>query len=149
WRDQQNNETYIPHVIEPALGTDRAVLTFLIDAYAEEEVDGNPRTVLRFHPRVAPIKVAVFPLLRKDRDPEKPMEIYRELREHYYCQYDDGGNIGRRYRRQDEAGTPVCITVDHETLLDHTVTMRDRDTLEQRRVKVSELRAELVKLFGF
>ncbi len=149
WRDQVNNETYVPHVIEPALGTDRAVLTFLIDAYAEENIDGNPRTVLRFHPRIAPIKVAVFPLLRKDGHPEKAMEIYRELREHYYTQYDDGGNIGRRYRRQDEAGTPVCITVDHQTLLDHTVTLRNRDTLEQRRVKTSELRGELIKLFGF
>lgn len=149
WRDQTTNEQFIPYVVEPALGTDRAVLTFLIDAYAEEDIDGNPRTVLKFHPRLAPIKVAVFPLLRKDGHPEKATEIYRSLREHYAATYDDGGNIGRRYRRQDEAGTPVCITVDHQTLEDNTVTLRDRDTLEQRRVSAGALREELVKMFGF
>ncbi|MFN8388842.1 MAG: glycine--tRNA ligase [Bdellovibrionota bacterium] len=149
WRDQTSGATVVPHVVEPALGTDRAVLTFLIDAYAEEQVDGNPRTVLRFHPRIAPIKVAVFPLLRKDGHPEKATEIYKSLREHYSAQYDDSGNIGRRYRRHDEIGTPICITVDHQTLEDQTVTLRDRDTLEQRRVAVSELRAELIKVLGF
>jgi glycyl-tRNA synthetase len=149
WRDQTSGETFIPHVIEPALGTDRAVLTFLIDAYAEEDIDGNPRTVLRFHPRIAPIKVAVFPLLRKDGHPEKAQKIYKELREHYAAQYDDSGNIGRRYRRQDEAGTPLCITIDHQTAEDDTVTLRDRDSLEQRRVRCTELRGELVKILGF
>ena len=149
WRDQTTNETYVPHVIEPALGTDRAILTFLIDAYEEEQIDGNPRTVLHFHPRLAPVKVAVFPLLRKDGHPEKALEIYHTLRENYAAQYDDGGNIGRRYRRQDEAGTPLCITVDHQTLEDNTVTLRDRDSLEQRRVAIGELRGELVKVLGF
>ena len=149
WRDQTTNETFIPHVVEPALGTDRAILTFLIDAYKEEQVDGNPRTVLKFHPRIAPIKVAVFPLLRKDGHPEKAEEIYKSLREHYAATYDDSGNIGRRYRRQDEAGTPVCLTVDHQSLEDQTVTLRDRDTLEQSRVKISELREQLFKRFGF
>lgn len=149
WRDQTNNETFVPHVVEPALGTDRAVLTFLLDAYKEEEIDGNPRTVLRFHPRIAPIKVAVFPLLRKDGHPEKATEIYQSLREHYAAQYDDSGNIGRRYRRQDEAGTPLCVTIDHQTLEDRTVTIRDRDTLEQRRVPEADLRHELIKLLGF
>jgi len=149
WRDQTSGESFVPHVIEPALGTDRAVLTFLLDAYREEEVDGNPRTVLRFHPRIAPIKIAVFPLLRKDGHPEKATEIYHTLRENYAAQYDDSGNIGRRYRRQDEAGTPLCLTVDHQTLEDNTVTLRDRDSLEQRRVPIGELRAELVKVLGF
>lgn len=149
WRDQVNNKTYIPHVVEPALGTDRAVLTFLIDAYREEQIDGNPRTVLGLHPRLAPYKAAVFPLLRKDGHPEKAQEIYKMLREHYAVDYDDGGNIGKRYRRHDEIGTPVCITVDHQSLEDHTVTLRDRDTLEQRRVPQSELRMELFRLFGF
>ncbi len=149
WRDQTTNETFIPHVIEPALGTDRAILTFLIDAYKEEEVDGNPRTVLKFHPRIAPIKVAVFPLLRKDGHPEKAEEVYKMVRENYAASYDDSGNIGRRYRRQDEAGTPVCLTIDHQTLEDGTITLRDRDTLEQSRLKITDLRENLIKRFGF
>jgi glycyl-tRNA synthetase len=149
WRDQTTGESFIPHVIEPALGTDRALITFLIDAYTEDQVDGNPRTVLKLHPRLAPFKVAVFPLLRKDGHPEKAMEIYRELRESYAAVYDDGGTIGKRYRRQDEAGTPLCVTVDHQTFEDDTVTVRNRDTLEQRRIKRGELRAECLRLFGF
>lgn len=149
WRDQQNNRAFVPYVIEPALGTDRALLTFLIDAYAEENVDGNPRTVLKFHPRLAPYKVAVFPLLRKDGHPEKASEVYKMLRESYVATYDDSGSIGRRYRRQDEAGTPVCITIDHETLDNDTVTIRDRDTLEQTRVNIAELIPTLRLKFGF
>ncbi len=149
WKDQTTGESFVPHVVEPALGTDRSVLTFLIDSYFEEDIDGNPRTVLRFHPRIAPFKVAVFPLLRKDGHPEKAEEIYKMLREHYHAAYDDSGTIGRRYRRQDEAGTPVCITVDHQTLTDSTVTARNRDTLEQSRVNISEIREYLSKLFGF
>ena len=149
WRDQTSGETVVPYVVEPALGTDRALLTFLIDAYCEEEIDGNSRTVLRFHPRIAPVKVAVFPLLRKDGHPEKAREVYKMLKSRYYTMYDDGGNIGRRYRRQDEIGTPVCLTIDHQTLEDNTVTMRDRDSLEQRRVPIAELRAELEKVLGF
>ncbi len=149
WRDQTTNETLVPHVVEPALGTDRAILIFLIDAYTEDQVDGNPRTVLKLHPRLAPFKVAVFPLLRKDGHPEKAQEVYKSIRHHYTAFYDDSGNIGRRYRRQDEAGTPVCLTIDHQTLQDETVTLRNRDTLEQRRVKIGALREELEKLFGF
>ena len=149
WRDQVNNKTFTPYVVEPALGTDRALLTFLIDAYNEEEVDGNKRTVLKFHPRLAPTKVAVFPLLRKDGHPEKAREIYSSLREHYCASYDESGNIGRRYRRQDEAGTPICLTVDHQTLEDATVTLRDRDSLAQERVALSELREVLFKRLGF
>ncbi len=149
YRDQANNEVFMPHVVEPALGTDRALITFLIDAYREEEIEGNPRTVLKLHPRIAPIKVAVFPLLRKDGHPEKAEQIFNMVRENYRAEYDDGGTIGRRYRRQDEAGTPVCLTIDHQTLQDDTVTLRDRDTLEQRRVKISDLREQLIKQFGF
>ena len=149
WRDQVSNETYIPHVIEPALGTDRAILVSLLDAYTEDEIDGNPRTVLKLHPRLAPYKVAVFPLLRKDGHPEKAEQVYRMIKERYAATFDDSGNIGRRYRRQDEAGTPVCITIDHQTLTDETVTVRDRDTLEQHRVKIDSLLPELGTRFGF
>lgn len=149
WRDQQTSEVMVPHVVEPALGTDRAILTFLVDAYAEEEIDGNPRTVLKLHPKIAPYKVAVFPLLKKDGQPEKAREIYAALRKYYNTFYDDSGNIGRRYRRQDEAGTPLCITVDHQTMADGTVTIRNRDTLEQDRAAISELREQLEKRFGF
>jgi glycyl-tRNA synthetase len=149
WRDQSTNETFVPYVVEPALGTDRTVLVFLTDAYCEEEIDGNTRTVLKFHPKIAPTKIAIFPLLRKEGQPEKAKEVYNSLKEHYATVYDDSGNIGRRYRRQDEAGTPVCITIDHDTMDDNTVTLRDRDTLEQRRVPLSDLRQELFKVMGF
>ncbi len=149
WRDQVTNQEFVPYVIEPALGTDRALITFLIDAYNEEEIDGNKRVVLKLHPRLAPTKVAVFPLLRKDGHPEKAEEIYRMVREVYAAEYDDSGNIGRRYRRHDEAGTPLCVTIDHQTFEDETVTLRDRDTLEQRRVKVSALLPTIQEQFGF
>ncbi len=149
WRDQTNNTTYVPHVIEPAAGVDRIFAVVLCDAYAEEDIDGNVRTVLKLHPKLAPVKAAVFPLLRKDGHPEKADEIFKMLNEFYYCQYDDGGTIGRRYRRQDEAGTPICITVDHQSLEDDTVTLRDRDTLTQDRVKTSDLREQLFKRLGF
>ena len=149
WNDQATGESFVPHVIEPAVGTDRSVLTFLVEAYCEEQIDGNPRTVLKLHPRLAPVKVAVFPLLRKDGHPEKAEEVFKMLRETYPAAYDDSGNIGRRYRRQDEAGTPACITIDHQTLEDETVTLRDRDSLEQRRVKIHDLKSELLRLFGF
>ncbi len=149
WRDQSTGETFVPHVVEPALGTDRAILTFLADAYNEEEIDGNIRTVLKFHPRIAPIKIAVFPLLRKDGHPEKAKEVYNLVKESYACSYDESGNIGKRYRRQDEAGTPLCITVDHQTLEDNTVTFRNRDTLEQYRVNVSDIRVKALEILGF
>lgn len=149
WRDQTNNETYMPYVVEPALGTDRALLTFLVDAYREEEIEGNTRVVLGFHPRIAPYKVAIFPLLRKDGQPEKAYEVYKNLREHYSVDYDDGGNIGKRYRRHDEIGTPLCITIDHQTAEDDTVTVRDRDSLEQQRVKSGELLNHIRSRFGF
>ena len=149
WRDQVTNEVFVPYVVEPALGTDRAVLTFLVDAYKVEDIDGNPRTVMKFHPKIAPTKIAVFPLMKKDGQPEKAREIYLQLKQNYNCTYDDSGNIGKRYRRQDEAGTPLCITIDHDSMTNDTVTIRDRDSLKQDVVKISELRENIFKRFGF
>jgi glycyl-tRNA synthetase len=125
---------YLPHVIEPSAGADRATLAFLCEAYTEDEVGGEPRTVLKFHPRLAPVKAAVFPLVKKDGMPERAEKIYRELKRHFNVFYDEKGAIGRRYRRQDEAGTPFGITIDGQTLTDGTVTIRDRDSCRQWRV---------------
>ena len=141
--DQGTGERYVPHVIEPAAGADRATLAFMVDAYDEEEVAGEQRTVLKLHPRLAPVKVAVLPLVRKDGQPELAREVERTLRPHMQVEYDEGGSIGRRYRRQDEIGTPWCVTIDHQSLEDSTVTVRDRDTLEQERVAIDELRGLL------
>ena len=147
--DQESKEHYTPYVIEPAAGADRAALAFLCDAYDEETVVSPKgkeeiRTVLRFHPRIAPIKAAVFPLVKRDGMPEKAREIIAELqKEGINCFYDQAGAVGRRYRRMDEAGTPFCITVDSETLEDDTVTIRDRDTMKQDRVPVTELKDTL------
>src|SRR5437763_5170205 len=143
--DTATGERYIPHVIEPAAGVDRAMLAFLVDAYDEDTLGGEPRTVLKLHPRLAPVKVAVLPLLRKDGQPEVAREIHGRLRSLLQSEYDEGGSIGRRYRRQDEIGTPYCVTVDHQTLEDRTVTVRDRDTLDQERVPISELADELAR----
>jgi glycyl-tRNA synthetase len=137
--DQQTGERYVPHVIEPAAGADRATLAFLVDAYDEEQVEGEQRTVLKLHPRLAPVKAAVLPLVRKDGQPELAREIVAALRPRMQTEYDEGGSIGRRYRRQDEIGTPWCITVDHQTLEDRTVTVRDRDSLSQERIVIDEL----------
>ena len=137
--DPQTKERYVPHVIEPAAGADRATLAFLVDAYDEEEVEGEQRTVLKLHPKLAPVKVAVLPLVRKDGQPELAREIVAALRPRMQTEYDEGGSIGKRYRRQDEIGTPYCVTVDHQTLEDRTVTVRDRDSLSQQRVAIDEL----------
>ncbi len=137
--DPQSKERYVPHVIEPAAGADRATLAFLVDAYDEEEVGGEQRTVLKLHPRLAPVKVAVLPLVRKDGQPEVAREIFIALRGRMQAEYDEGGSVGKRYRRQDEIGTPFCVTVDHQSLEDRTVTVRDRDTLAQTRVAIDEL----------
>ena len=137
--DQASGERYVPHVIEPAAGADRATLAFLVDAYDEEEIEGDTRTVLRLHPRLAPVKVAVLPLVRKDGQPEVAREIVAALRGRMTTEYDEGGSIGKRYRRQDEIGTPYGVTVDHQTLEDRTVTVRDRDSLAQDRVAIDEL----------
>jgi glycyl-tRNA synthetase len=141
--DTATGERYIPHVIEPAAGADRATLAFLVDAYDEDEIEGEKRTVLRLHPQLAPVKVAVLPLVKKDGQPELAGEIYRELRDRVQAEYDEGGAIGRRYRRQDEIGTPWAVTIDHQSLEDHTVTLRDRDSLAQDRIKIRELADEI------
>ena len=141
--DSANGERYVPHVIEPAAGADRAMLAFLVDAYDEDEIGGEARTVLRLHPQLAPVKVAVLPLVRKDGQPELAREVYRELRERMQAEYDEGGAIGRRYRRQDEIGTPWAVTIDHQSLEDRTVTLRDRDSLSQDRIAIDDLPAEL------
>ncbi|MER3416281.1 MAG: glycine--tRNA ligase [Gemmataceae bacterium] len=134
---------FVPHVIEPSAGVDRFALAVLCEAYTEDVVDGEPRTLLRLHPRLAPIKVAVFPLVNREGMPEKAYAIYRLLKEHWSVFYDDRGAIGRRYRRQDEIGTPYCITVDGQTLQDDTVTIRNRDDCKQERVPVKGLVEEL------
>jgi glycyl-tRNA synthetase len=141
--DTASGERYVPHVIEPAAGVGRTVLAVLCDAYDEEEVAGEQRTVLKMHPRLAPIKVAVLPLVRKDGQPELAQEVFGLLRGQLQAEYDEGGSIGKRYRRQDEIGTPFCVTIDHQSLEDRTVTVRDRDSLEQERVAVDELPAHL------
>lgn len=148
YRDEITNERYIPHVIEPSAGADRAVLAFLCEAYTEDSAPDEKgvmqtRVVMKFHPRIAPIKAAVFPLVKKDGMPEIAQDIYRALKKKFPAFYDEKGAVGRRYRRQDEAGTPYCITVDGQTLSDKTVTIRDRDTLEQWRVKVDDVVDEI------
>jgi glycyl-tRNA synthetase len=137
--DQEKGEAYVPYVIEPSLGVDRSLLAFMVDAYDTEEVEGRKRTVLRLHPRLAPVKVAVLPLVSKAGMPDKAREIYEEVRRAVPAEYDEGGSIGRRYRRQDEIGTPWGITVDGQTMEDGTVTLRDRDSLEQVRVPADGL----------
>jgi glycyl-tRNA synthetase len=141
--DTASGERYVPHVIEPAGGVDRGMLAFMCDAYDEDEIEGETRTVLRLHPQLAPVKVAVLPLVRKDGQPELATEIHRELRGRMQAEYDAGGAIGRRYRRQDEIGTPWAVTVDHQSLEDRTVTVRDRDSLMQDRIAIDDLACEL------
>ena len=141
--DSATGERYVPHVIEPAAGADRATLAFMVDAYDEEEIEGRERVLLRLHPRLAPVKVAVLPLVNKDGQPELARKIYEELRSRMPAEFDTGGSIGKRYRRQDEIGTPWGVTVDHQTLEDQTVTLRDRDSLEQSRIAIRDLGAEL------
>lgn len=143
YRDDLTNEKYIPHVIEPSAGADRATLAILCEAYHEDEApdeDGKAqkRTVLKFHPRLAPIKAAIFPLVKKDGMPEMAKDIYLTLKKHFSVFYDEKGAVGRRYRRQDEAGTPYCITIDGQSLQDGTVTLRDRDTLQQERIQAAD-----------
>jgi glycyl-tRNA synthetase len=141
--DTATGERYVPHVVEPSAGADRALLAFMVDAYDEEEVEGRRRTVLRLHPRLAPVKVAVLPLVSRDGMPEKARAIYEELRSRLPAEFDEGGSIGRRYRRQDEIGTPWGVTIDGQTLEDDTVTLRDRDSLSQIRLAIAALGDEL------
>jgi len=137
--DPETNEKYIPYCIEPSLGADRVTLAFLCNSYFEEEVaEGDIRTVLKLHPALAPYKVAVLPLSKKLS--EKADEVYTELSKYFMCDYDEAGSIGKRYRREDEIGTPYCVTVDFDTLEDGCVTVRDRDTMEQIRIKIEDVK---------
>ena len=141
--DTASGERYLPHVIEPAAGADRAMLAFLVDAYDEDEIEGDTRTVLRLHPVLAPVKVAVLPLVKRDGQPELATEVYRMLRDGVQAEYDEGGAIGRRYRRQDEIGTPWAVTIDGQSTQDRTVTLRDRDSLAQDRIAIDALAGEI------
>jgi glycyl-tRNA synthetase len=147
--DQGSGERYVPHVIEPAAGADRALLAFMVDAYDEELVErqgvgeGERRTVLRLHPRLAPVKAAVLPLVAKEGQPELAREVHRAVRERLQAEYDEGGAIGRRYRRQDEIGTPFCLTIDHQSFEDRTITLRDRDSLAQERLPIEGVAEEV------
>jgi glycyl-tRNA synthetase len=143
--DPATEQRYVPYVIEPSAGADRATLAFMVDAYDEEEISGRKRTVLHFHPRLAPVKAAVLPLVSREGMPEKARALYEELREVMPAEFDEGGSIGKRYRRQDEIGTPWCVTVDGQTMEDDTVTLRDRDSLEQIRLPAAEVGEVLSK----
>jgi len=146
--DPQTNERYIPYCVEPSLGADRVTLAFLCEAYDEEELEnGEVRTVLRFHPALAPVKIAVLPLSKKLS--EQAQEVYEKLLKHYTVQFDDAGSIGKRYRRQDEIGTPYCITFDFDSLEDHAVTIRHRDNMVQERIKIDDLEAYFNEKFDF
>ena len=147
--DPVTNEKYIPYVVEPAVGVERLFLMFFSDAYDEEQLEsGDTRIVMHFHPVLAPVKAAVLPLKKKAHS-EKAQEIYKSLSYDFTVSYDDAGSIGKRYRRQDEIGTLYCITVDDETLEDGTVTLRNRDTMEQERLTVEEIRAKITKEIRF
>ncbi|MDZ7677022.1 MAG: glycine--tRNA ligase [Acidimicrobiales bacterium] len=137
--DQATNERYVPHVIEPAAGATRTMMAFLMAAYDEEEVRGETRTVLRLHHRIAPYQIAVLPLSKKDTLIPPAQEVLAALQPHFMCDYDETQAIGRRYRRQDELGTPYCVTIDFDSLDDKAVTIRDRDSMEQERVPIAEL----------
>ncbi|CAB4877141.1 unannotated protein [freshwater metagenome] len=147
--DQATNERYVPFVIEPAAGATRTMAAFLLAAYDEDEVGGEARTILRLHPRLAPYKVAVLPLSKKDTLTPLARQVFQTLSAQYMVEYDDTQSIGRRYRRQDEVGTPLCVTVDFDSLDDAAVTIRDRDTTDQVRVPISALLGEISARLGF
>ena len=144
--DEESGERFAPHCIEPTFGVDRTVLAVLVSAYTEDELGGEPRTYLKLHKNIAPVRAAVFPLLKnKPELISKAREVYSMLRKDISnIQFDDNGNIGKRYRRQDEIGTPYCITIDFDTLEDDTVTVRDRDSGEQKRVKIANLKEAII-----
>jgi glycyl-tRNA synthetase len=137
--DEEKKARYVPYVIEPSAGIDRSSLAFLVDAYDEDEVNGEKRNVLRFHPALAPIKCAILPLVKKDGLPEIARTLYDQLKRRLNCYYDEKSAIGRRYRRQDEAGTPWCFTIDGQTKEDQTVTVRERDSLKQERIHLDNV----------
>lgn len=138
--DETKGERYIPHIIEPTFGLDRSVLAALDSAYTEEEVNGEIRIVVKFPIKIAPVKLAIFPLLKNKPELVNIAKgLYHDLKDKFSCEFDDNGNIGKRYRRQDEIGTPFCATVDFDSINDNTVTMRDRDTLKQQRIKIPDI----------
>ena len=146
--DPETNERYVPYCVEPAVGVDRIFLAMLCNAYEEQEIaEGDTRIVLHLHPALAPYKVAVLPLSKKLS--EKADEVYTKLSKKFMCDYDEAGSIGKRYRREDEIGTPYCVTIDFDTLEDGTVTIRDRDTMEQVRVKIEDLTSWLEEKMEF
>jgi len=147
--DVKNNKKYIPHVLEPSMGLDRALLATIISAYTNEEIENGERIVLKFPYKVAPVKIAVFPLMKnKPELVKKAKEVFDILKTNYICEFDDNGNVGKRYRRQDEIGTPFCVTIDFDTLeKDNTVTVRNRDTMQQERIKIEELNNFFEKKF--
>ena len=142
--DPQTNEKYLPFVVETSAGLDRTVLTLLCEAYREEEVDGDSRSLMKFHPKLAPITVAIFPLVKKDGMPEMARKLQDDLQEHFHAFYDEKGAIGRRYRRMDEVGTPFCVTVDGQSTEDGTVTVRHRDTMEQERIPAERVASFMI-----
>ena len=152
--DDEKKERFVPHVIEPSAGATRSLLAFLCEAFEEQKIvdeetkKEDTRTVLHLHPRLAPMKAAIFPLVKKDGMPERATAIYKDLQKHWPVFYDEKGAVGRRYRRQDEAGTPFCITVDGQTAQDNTVTVRDRDTMKQERIACDKLAAYLFERLG-
>jgi glycyl-tRNA synthetase len=147
--DEEAKRHYRPWVIEPAAGVDRTMLAFLLDAYDEDLVENEVRIVLRLDPRLAPIKVAVYPLLRKGGQPEKAHQVRETLQRYFTVAYDQAGSIGRRYRRMDEVGTPFGVTIDHQTMADDTVTLRDRDTTRQDRIPIADLAVTLIERIGW
>ncbi|MFA5463563.1 MAG: His/Gly/Thr/Pro-type tRNA ligase C-terminal domain-containing protein, partial [Dysgonamonadaceae bacterium] len=145
--DPETNESYVPYVIETSIGLDRMFLAILSNAFTEEILpDNSSRTLLKIPPILAPVKVAILPLVKKDGMPEKAREILTTLQTNFMCQYDEKDAIGRRYRRQDAIGTPFCITVDNETLENNTVTLRERDSMKQERIAIDEIEYRLYQL---
>ena len=148
YQEPETNEKYTPYVIEPSLGCDRVALAFLCNSYEEEDLgEGDSRVVLHLHPALAPYKAAILPLSKKLSD--KAQEVYEMLSKEFMCDYDEAGSIGKRYRREDEIGTPYCITIDFDTLEDNMVTIRDRDTMEQVRVSIDEVKEWINKKLEF
>lgn len=146
--DQARNEKFIPHIMETSVGLNRLMLMFLDHAYTKEQVNGEERIVLKLDKRLSPIKVAVLPLMKKDGLSEKAEGVCQQLREKYMCEFDASGSIGKRYRRQDEIGTPYCVTIDYDTLKDESVTVRDRDTMEQERIAIKDLKSYFASHVG-
>ena len=148
YNDDETGTKYVPYVVEPSLGADRVTLAFLCAAYDEEELEGgDKRTVMHFHPALAPVKIAVLPLSKKLN--ESAEKVFDMLLDKYYCEFDDRGSIGKRYRRQDEIGTPFCITYDFESEEDGAVTIRHRDSMQQERVKIADLMSYFEGKFDF